>query len=95
MGMIPTKTQQYQPLDLGTVIASLKGMIRHSTYDGKTKAGNVWQVGNTVKVGFLSLRVISARAEFDGMPDIYTLESLKGDKRYEFIPHNGLTRLYV
>jgi len=45
-------------------------------------------------VGFLSLRVLSARAEYDGMPDIYTLESLNGAKRYEFIPHNGLTRIW-
>mgnify|MGYP005826085779 CR=1 len=53
-----------------------------------------WTPGKVVKVGFLSLRVLSARAEYDGMPDIYTLESLNGAKRYEFIPHNGLTRIW-
>jgi hypothetical protein len=52
-----------------------------------------WTVGATVKVGFLTLRVIGARAEYDGMPDIYTLESLDGTRRYEFIPHNGLNRI--
>jgi hypothetical protein len=52
-----------------------------------------WQAGSIVNVGFLKLRVISARAVKDGMPDIYTLESLDGSKRYEFIPHNGLTRI--
>lgn len=52
-----------------------------------------WQVGATVKVGFLTLKVVGMRAEYDGLPDIYTLESLDGLKRYEFIPHNGLTRI--
>lgn len=52
-----------------------------------------WAVGAVVKVGFLSLRVLGARAVKDGMPDIYTLESLDGSRRYEFIPHNGLTRV--
>jgi hypothetical protein len=52
-----------------------------------------WAVGQIVKVGFLSLRVMSARAEKDGLPDIYTLQSLDGARTYEFIPHNGLTRI--
>ena len=52
-----------------------------------------WSVGATVKVGFMTLRVIGARAEKDYMPDIYSLESLDGAKKYEFIPHNGLTRV--
>jgi len=53
-----------------------------------------WGPGCIVKVGFLRLRVLSYRAEYDGLPDIYTLESIDGTRRYEFIPHNGLTRLY-
>jgi len=52
-----------------------------------------WSVGSVVKVGFLALRVLGARAVKDGLPDIYTLESLDGARRYEFIPHNGLTRI--
>jgi hypothetical protein len=56
-----------------------------------TKTKQNWQPGSIVKVGFLKLRVLSARAEYDGRPDIYTLESIDGAKRYEFIPHNGLT----
>lgn len=52
-----------------------------------------WSVGSVVKVGFLSLRVLGCRAVKDGLPDIYTLESLDGRKCYEFIPHNGLVRL--
>ena len=56
-------------------------------------SGNIWTAGSVVRVGFLSLRVVSARAEKDYLPDIYTLESLDGSKRYEFIPHNGLRRI--
>lgn len=52
-----------------------------------------WSVGQTVKVGFLTLRVLSVEAIKDSLPDIYTLESLDRAKRYEFIPHNGLRRL--
>lgn len=57
-------------------------MIKNSKQD--------WKIGNVVKVGFLSLRVVGVRAVKDGMPDIYDMESLSGAKRYEFIPHNGL-----
>jgi len=52
-----------------------------------------WEIGTVVKVGFLSLRVIGIRAEYDFLPDIYDLESLDGTRKYEFIPHNGLHRL--
>lgn len=52
-----------------------------------------WEIGSTVKIGFMTLKVLSARAEIDSMPDIYTLSSLDGSKRYEFIPHNGLHRI--
>lgn len=52
-----------------------------------------WAVGEVVKVGFLKLKVTGCRAEYDGLPDIYELENLKGDKKYEFIPHNGLKKI--
>lgn len=52
-----------------------------------------WEIGATVKVGFLTLRVVSVRAVKEGLPDIYTLENLDGTRLYEFIPHNGLTRV--
>lgn len=52
-----------------------------------------WTIGSTVKVGFLTLRVTGAKAIKDYLPDIYSLESLDGTKLYEFIPHNGLTRI--
>ena len=50
-----------------------------------------WMIGQNVKVGFLQLRVLGVRAEFDGLPDIYTLSSMDGRRFYEFIPHNGLS----
>lgn len=56
------------------------------------KNGNKWEPGQIVKVGFMRLRVLSARAEKDYLPDIYTLISLDGSKYYEFVPHNGLHR---
>lgn len=59
-----------------------------------TKSKQVWEVGSTVKVGFLTLRVIEKEpTPGDYMPDAYILESLKGDKSYRFVPHNGLERL--
>jgi hypothetical protein len=58
-----------------------------------TKTKQNWEIGNIVKVGFLTLRVVSVKAIKDGMPDIYTLENLNGTKRYEFTPYNGLERI--
>lgn len=49
-----------------------------------------WEIGNEVKVGFLKLRITGVRSEKDGLPDIYSLSSLDGKKKFEFIPHNGL-----
>ncbi len=57
-----------------------------------TRTKQDWSVGAEVKVGFLKLRVLGVEAIKDGLPDIYTLESLDGTKQYEFIPHNGLSR---
>lgn len=51
-----------------------------------------WSVGAVVKVGFMTLRVLGVTAVKDGMPDIYQLESLDGTRKYDFIPHNGITR---
>lgn len=49
-----------------------------------------WEIGQEVNIGFMrALKIVDVRAEFDGLPDIYTLESKTG-KKYEFIPHNGL-----
>jgi hypothetical protein len=58
-----------------------------------TKTKQDWAIGNQVKVGFLTLKVLAVKSIKDGLPDIYSLCSLDGTKTYEFIPHNGLTRI--
>ena len=57
----------------------------------KTKQN--WEVGQQVKVGFLSLRVTGLiPTPGDHKPDVYMLESAKG-KRYTFTPYHGLEAL--
>jgi hypothetical protein len=58
-----------------------------------------WDIGSTVRVLSLELRITSCTAVYDNLPDIYELEALKPDRygrlrRYSFIPHNGLERTY-
>lgn len=59
-----------------------------------TNSKQVWQVGETVKVGFLSLRVC-ARVATPGnyLPDQYALTNRDGSRFYRFVPHNGLERV--
>jgi len=52
-----------------------------------------WSNGSIVRVGFMELRVLGVQDVYDGLPDIYTLESLDGERTYEFVPHNGLNRI--
>lgn len=52
-----------------------------------------WSVGKTVRVGFLTLKVEKVVAVKDGLPDIYYLTDERNGREYEFIPHNGLTRI--
>jgi hypothetical protein len=61
-------------------------MIKHTK--------QVWEVGETVKVGFLSL-IVTAKEPTPGdyMPDAYHLVSRDGTKRYRFVPHNGIERV--
>jgi hypothetical protein len=61
--------------------------------DTRTSKNKDWTVGAIVKVGFMTLRVVSVKAVKDFLPDIYTLENLAGTKKYEFIPHNGLSAI--
>lgn len=59
-----------------------------------TRSKQVWEVGEVVKVGFMSLRVTGKEATpGDYMPDAYHLVDLKGIKQYRFMPHNGLERI--
>jgi hypothetical protein len=59
-----------------------------------TRSKQVWEVGSTVKVGFLSLVVTEKEpTPGDYMPDAYHLRSQDGSRTYRFVPHNGLERL--
>lgn len=54
----------------------------------------LWEVGETVKVGFLSLRVLAKVATPGNyLPDQYALTNADGSRFYRFIPHNGCTRV--
>lgn len=49
-----------------------------------------WAIGQTVKVGFMSLVVRAAiTTPGDALPDVYYLTNQAGTKCYEFTPHNG------
>lgn len=51
-----------------------------------------WEIGEMVKVGFLSLRVMAKQATpGDYAPDAYILTNKDASKYYRFVPHNGLT----
>ena len=54
----------------------------------------VWEVGEAVKVGFLTL-IVTAKEPTPGdyMPDAYLLTNQRGDRQYRFVPHNGLERV--
>lgn len=52
-----------------------------------------WGVGETVKVGFMRLRVLAKVATPGNfLPDQYALTDASGQRFYRFVPHNGLTR---
>lgn len=53
-----------------------------------------WEVGATVKVGFMAL-VVTEKVPTPGdfMPDMYRLVSRDGSRHYEFVPHKGLRRV--
>lgn len=57
------------------------------------RSNQCWQVGETVKVGFLTLRVL-ARVATPGnyLPDQYALTNADGSRFYRFIPHRGCER---
>lgn len=54
----------------------------------------LWEVGETVKVGFMQLHVLAKIATpGDYMPDAYALTNKDGSKFYRFVPHNGCVRV--
>lgn len=58
------------------------------------KSSQIWEVGESVKVGFLTLRVTAKEpTPGDFLPDAYILTDRTGTKVYRFVPHNGLERI--
>lgn len=53
----------------------------------------LWEVGEAVKAGFLTL-IVCAKVATPGdfLPDAYALTNRAGTAFYRFVPHNGLTR---
>lgn len=59
-----------------------------------TKSKQSWEIGSTVKVGFLQLTVKAAIATpGDHKPDQYLLTDATGTRCYSFTPHYGLGRI--
>lgn len=57
-----------------------------------TRSKQSWEVGATVKVGFLTLKVLAKVATpGNWLPDQYALTNGAG-RFYKFVPHNGLER---
>lgn len=58
------------------------------------KSCQIWEVGETVKVGFLSL-IVTAKEPTPGdyKPDAYLLCSQNGKNHYRFVPHYGIERI--
>lgn len=56
-------------------------------YKTRKPAQQLWAVGEQVKVGFLSLRIMADKGSH------YILINKDGTKRYEFTPHHGLIAL--
>jgi hypothetical protein len=58
-----------------------------------TKSKQAWEVGQTVKVGFLSSLVVTAKVITPGdyAPDAYILR--RNEQLYKFVPHNGLEKI--
>jgi hypothetical protein len=59
-----------------------------------TNSSQNWEVGQIVKVGFMSNLTVIAKVPTPGdyAPDAYILRSAKGVE-YRFVPHNGIERL--
>lgn len=58
-----------------------------------TKSNQSWEVGQTVKVGFLSDLVVMAKVATPGdqAPDAYILR--RNVQLYKFVPHFGLEKI--
>lgn len=54
----------------------------------------VWEVGQTVKVGFIAGLVVAAKCPTPGdyAPDAYALTQPSTGRFYRFVPHKGIER---
>lgn len=59
-----------------------------------TNSEQKWEVGQEVKVGFLSL-IVTAKVPTPGdhKPDAYLLQSRNGKHKYRFVPHFGVQKI--
>ena len=68
-------------------------MSSHKNTVSKNRKTQDWTPGMTVKVGFLTLLVLSVElTPGDGRPDRYILQHSNGN-RYAFTPHYGLEKV--
>jgi hypothetical protein len=60
-----------------------------------TKSKQAWEVGQTVKVGFVSGLEVMAKVATPGdyAPDAYIL--CRNEQLYKFVPHNGLEKVSI
>lgn len=58
-----------------------------------TNSKQKWEIGQTVKVGFMTGLLVIAIIPTPGdyMPDEYRLT--RNGQEYKFVPHNGLTKI--
>ena len=58
----------------------------------RREAKQSWQIGDTVKVGFVNGLEVVAKIPTPGdwLPDAYALWQPSTGKFYQFVPHNGL-----
>lgn len=55
-----------------------------------------WTIGQTVKVGFMTLVVRQAIATpGDYAPDVYILSNQANTQLYKFVPHNGCSKITI
>ena len=59
-----------------------------------TRTKQNWQIGETVKIGFLTGLTVIAKIPTPGdyAPDAYALSHAKTGRLYRFVPHRGIER---
>ena len=70
----------------------MTSFYRPNRFAPTVKQKQDWSIGNTVKVGFLTLTVEHKILTPAGEPDVYRLVGRNG-ARYDFVPHGGLYRV--